>query len=667
MSRKGILKDRKYSGITENLTRKLKHTDSSAEIALSREYNKVNPNSVIVWYERSSPQKWYKPAFLAEYLKALVKVDKLDEHELLVTLRKGVESKTGIDNARSVPSPAATLHNSSIEGMSKSGVLGSASSPIHMITSDVDIRPRLWQLFRLILLLYIVISSLEPFTEDQQISKGLRSNEEVQPSIVKGTTFDDIKGVDEAKAELQEIVQYLKDPKRFTVLGGKLPKGILLTGPPGTGKTMLARAIAGEAGVPFFYASGSEFEEMFVGVGARRIRDLFGAAKKHAPCIVFIDEIDAIGGMREPTDHQDARMTLNQLLVELDGFQQNEGVIFIAATNFPQSLDKALVRPGRFDQQVDVPYPDVEGRRQILELYLSKVVTDKDVDPSVLARGTPGLAGADLANLVNVAALKAAMDGSMAVTMQNLDYAKDRLLMGNERKTAVLTGKSKQGTAYHEGGHALVAILTEGAMPVHKATIIPRGAALGMVLQLPEDDKLNLSRKQMLAAIRVSLAGRAAEEIIFGDSEVTSGASNDLEKATELARKMVAYYGMSTTVGPIVHDYKSSESMSTETRHIVESEVRRLLDEAYEDAKQTLITHKEELHALARALIEHETLTGTQIKELIAKVNTCKERRLLAIDSVPGSLGKQPAPAVSVAEAGAAAAPTNMAAQPVQS
>eukprot|EP00803_Ostreobium_quekettii_P001811 evm.model.scf_2157.1 EVM.evm.TU.scf_2157.1 scf_2157:189-6956(+) len=425
------------------------------------------------------------------------------------------------------------------------------------------------------------------------------------------------------QAELEEIVQYLRDPDRFTALGGRLPKGVLLVGPPGTGKTMLARAIAGEAGVPFFYCSGSEFEEMFVGVGARRVRDLFSAAKKHSPCIVFIDEIDAIGGSRNPKDQMYMKMTLNQLLVELDGFKANEGVIVLAATNFPESLDRALVRPGRFDRHVSVPNPDVEGRRQILETYFKKVPRDKDVELKVIARGTPGFSGADLANLVNIAALKAASDGSKTVTMSALEYAKDRIMMGAERTSAVISEKNRRLTAYHEGGHALVAMHTDGAYPVHKATIVPRGMALGMVSQLPEDDQTSVSRRELLARLDVCMGGRVAEELIFGRMDVTTGASNDLDQATRLARAMVTRYGMSDKVGPLALNYEDGgQNISSETRAMIEEEVKRLTSAAYERVTKLLGEHIDELHTLAKALLERETLSGVQIKAILKQLGS---------------------------------------------
>ncbi|KAE9616246.1 putative ATPase, AAA-type, core, peptidase, FtsH [Lupinus albus] len=436
-------------------------------------------------------------------------------------------------------------------------------------------------------------------------------NKEVTPEKnVK--TFKDVKGCDDAKQELEEVVEYLKNPTKFTRLGGKLPKGILLTGAPGTGKTLLAKAIAGEAGVPFFYRAGSEFEEMFVGVGARRVRSLFQAAKKKAPCIIFIDEIDAVGSTRKQWEGH-TKKTLHQLLVEMDGFEQNEGIILMAATNLPDILDPALTRPGRFDRHIVVPNPDVRGRQEILELYLQDKPMADDVDITAIARGTPGFNGADLANLVNIAAIKAAVEGADKLTAAQLEFAKDRIVMGTERKTMFISEDSKKLTAYHESGHAIVALNTEGAHPIHKATIMPRGSALGMVTQLPSSDETSISKKQLLARLDVCMGGRVAEELIFGQDYVTTGASSDLSTATELAQYMVSNCGMSDAIGPVhIKDRPSSEMQSR-----IDAEVVRLLRDAYDRVKALLKKHEKALHVLANALLEYETLNAEEIRRTL--------------------------------------------------
>ncbi|KAK4362965.1 hypothetical protein RND71_018206 [Anisodus tanguticus] len=445
-------------------------------------------------------------------------------------------------------------------------------------------------------------------------------NKEIMPEKnVK--TFKDVKGCDDAKQELEEVVEYLKNPSKFTRLGGKLPKGILLTGAPGTGKTLLAKAIAGEAGVPFFYRAGSEFEEMFVGVGARRVRSLFQAAKKKAPCIIFIDEIDAVGSTRKQWEGH-TKKTLHQLLVEMDGFEQNEGIILMAATNLPDILDPALTRPGRFDRHIVVPNPDVRGRQEILELYLQDKPVSDDVNVNSIARGTPGFNGAGmciahfilyLANLVNIAAIKAAVEGAEKLNASQLEFAKDRIIMGTERKTMFLSEDSKKLTAFHESGHAIVALNTEGAHPIHKATIMPRGSALGMVTQLPSNDETSISKKQLLARLDVCMGGRVAEELVFGPDNVTTGASSDLNTATELARYMVSSCGMSDAIGPV----HIKERPSAEMQSRIDAEVVKLLREAYDRVKALLKKHEKALHTLANALLEYETLSSEEIRQIL--------------------------------------------------
>src|SRR5438874_7927273 len=444
-------------------------------------------------------------------------------------------------------------------------------------------------------------------------------------------TFQDVAGIDEAREELQEIVEYLKDPGKFARLGGKIPKGALLVGPPGTGKTLLARAIAGEAGVPFFTISGSDFVEMFVGVGASRVRDMFDQAKKSAPCIVFIDEIDAVGRHRGAglgNGNDEREQTLNQLLVEMDGFEANEGIIIIAATNRPDVLDPALLRPGRFDRQVVVPRPDIDGREQILGVHMKKVPLAPDVDPRVIARGTPGFSGADLANLVNEAALLAARRGKRLVAMQEFEDAKDKVLMGSERKSMVMTEDEKRMTAYHEAGDAIVAVNEPASDPIHKATIIPRGRALGLVMRLPERDSYSYHRDKMYANLAVAMGGRVAEEMIFGYDKVSSGASSDIQYATSLARDMVTRWGMSDALGPLQYAEPEEEvflgysvnrqrQMSNETAQAIDKEIRKTVEDGYERAKFLLTENKAHLETLAQALLEYETLSGDEIKKVL--------------------------------------------------
>ncbi|KAK4545897.1 hypothetical protein LTR36_002461 [Oleoguttula mirabilis] len=444
---------------------------------------------------------------------------------------------------------------------------------------------------------------------------GGTQNAEAKPEL-QTTKFSDVHGCDEAKEELQELVEFLKAPERFSTLGGKLPKGVLLVGPPGTGKTLLARAVAGESGVPFFYMSGSEFDEVYVGVGAKRVRDLFAAARSKSPSIIFIDELDAIGSKRHERDAAYAKQTLNQLLTELDGFDQDSGVIIIGATNFPQSLDKALTRPGRFDRNVVVPLPDVRGRIAILKHHLRNIRTDSAVDPAIIARGCPGLSGAELENIVNQAAIRASKQKKPKVGIDDLSWAKDRILMGAERRSAVIQPKDKAMTAYHEGGHALVALLTEGSTPLYKATIMPRGHALGLTMMLPELDKVSETKKELLARIDVCMGGKVAEELIYGADNVTTGASSDIQNATAVAYTMVTQAGMSEALGNVdlSTDYAR---LSSETKQRIENEVRRLVEEGRERAVKLLTANREGLNRLANALVEYETLDRDEMEKVV--------------------------------------------------
>jgi cell division protease FtsH len=468
-------------------------------------------------------------------------------------------------------------------------------------------------------------------------------------------TFEDVAGVDEAKEDLQEIVEFLRDPQKFQRLGGRIPRGVLLVGPPGTGKTLLARAIAGEANVPFFTISGSDFVEMFVGVGASRVRDMFEQAKKNAPCIIFIDEIDAVGRHRGAGlggGNDEREQTLNQLLVEMDGFEANEGIILIAATNRPDVLDPALLRPGRFDRQIVVPNPDVTGREKILKVHARKVPLSPDVDLKVVARGTPGFSGADLMNLVNEAALLAARRGKRVVTKDEFEDAKDKIMMGAERRTMVMTEQEKLLTAYHEGGHAIVALNVPATDPVHKATIIPRGRALGMVMQLPERDKLSMSYEQMTSRLAVLMGGRVSEEVIFGKDKVTSGAQSDIEQATKLARAMVTRWGFSDELGTVMYGENQEEvflgysmgrqqNISESTSQKIDSEVRRLVEAGQSEARRIITEKHDSLEILARGLLEYETLTGEEIRNLLEGIPPVRE----SSDEPPASPRRSAVPA----------------------
>ena len=466
-------------------------------------------------------------------------------------------------------------------------------------------------------------------------------------------TFSDVAGADEAKEELQEIIEFLKDPQKFTRLGGRLPKGVLLVGPPGTGKTLLARAVAGEAGRPFFSMSGSDFVEMFVGVGASRVRDLFEQGKAHAPCIIFIDEIDAVGRHRGAGlggGHDEREQTLNQLLVEMDGFESNDGVILIAATNRPDVLDPALLRPGRFDRQVVVDLPDLRGREEILRVHLRRLPVAEDLDVSTIARGTPGMSGADLANLVNEAALLAARRNHERVFLSDMEEAKDKVMLGAERKSMVMKEDEKRNTAYHEAGHAVCAIKTTGCDPLHKVTIVPRGRALGLAFTLPTEDRYSVTRQQLEAMLVMTYGGRVAEEMIFGHEKVTTGAANDIQKATSLARRYVSQWGLSDAIGPVLvgdneqevflgRELSHRREVSEKTAQMVDAEVARLLTDSYNRARQTLHDNADLLHAIAGALLERETLTAEDI-EILVRGDKLPPRKLP---------GPPPAPATPIA------------------
>ncbi|CAN3357046.1 mitochondrial inner membrane i-AAA protease supercomplex subunit Yme1p [Diutina catenulata] len=505
---------------------------------------------------------------------------------------------------------------------------GSKYEPVHVVVSEslASILSKwLKWLIPVALLTYGANSAFNYFVENGTIFKNSDVSEKTVDVSQSTVRFTDVQGCDEARAELEEIVDFLKDPSKFTGLGGKLPKGVLLTGPPGTGKTLLARATAGEAGVPFFFMSGSEFDELYVGVGAKRIRELFSEARAKSPAIIFIDELDAIGGKRNPKDQAYAKQTLNQLLVELDGFSQTQGIIIIGATNFPESLDKALTRPGRFDKEVIVELPDVRGRVDILKHHMKNVETSNDVDPSVIARGTPGLSGAELMNLVNQAAVHASQLSAASVTMDHFEWAKDKILMGAAKKKMVITEESRVNTAYHEAGHAIMAMFSKGATPLYKATILPRGRALGVTFQLPEMDKHDMSKKECFARLDVCMGGKIAEEMINGKENVTSGCSSDLSNATSVARAMVTSYGMSDAIGPIKLS-DNWESWSPKLRDKADEEVRSFLMSSEQRTRAMLHDKRLELKRLAEGLLEYETLTRDEMERIVKGEAISKEK-----------------------------------------
>ncbi|CAD6237832.1 unnamed protein product [Miscanthus lutarioriparius] len=597
--------------------------DAAKQSALLHELNKFSPEDVIKRFEQRSHAVDSRGA--AEYLRALILTNSIADYlpdeqsgrsaslpALLQELKQrvsGNEDKPFMNPGISEKQP---LHVVMVDPKSTGRSTRFAQEIFSTILFTIAVGV-MWVMGAAALQKYI--GSLGGIGASGVGSSSSYSPKEINKDITPEKnvkTFKDVKGCDDAKKELEEVVEYLKNPSKFTRLGGKLPKGILLTGAPGTGKTLLAKAIAGEAGVPFFYRAGSEFEEMFVGVGARRVRSLFQAAKKKAPCIVFIDEIDAVGSTRKQWEGH-TKKTLHQLLVEMDGFEQNEGIIVMAATNLPDILDPALTRPGRFDRHIVVPSPDVRGRQEILELYLQDKPVANDVDINAIARSTPGFNGADLANLVNIAAIKAAVEGADRLTATQLEFAKDRIIMGTERKSMFISDESRKLTAYHESGHAIVALNTQGAHPIHKATILPRGSALGMVTQLPSQDETSISKKQLLARLDVCMGGRVAEELIFGEDNVTTGARNDLHTATELAQYMVSNCGMSEAIGPV----HVKERPSVEMQSRIDAEVVKLLREAYGRVKRLLKKHEKQLHALANALLEHETLTADEINKVV--------------------------------------------------
>ena len=555
----------------------------------------------------------------ATYIRALELLGRTEAGSSLPAQQGAANNQLNASNLQAIGQAVGAHVKGGNLSMSKTGI-GARDSPLYVVVDETR-GSTIFKWVRLIVkylfvsyLCLVGVSFLLDFTGlFRRVSSS--QNMEVRPEAQK-TRFSDVHGCEEAKEELQELVEFLKAPEKFATLGGKLPKGVLLVGPPGTGKTLLARAVAGEAGVPFFYMSGSEFDEVYVGVGAKRVRELFGAARSKAPAIVFIDELDAIGGKRNERDAAYSKQTLNQLLTDLDGFDQNSGVVFIAATNFPKLLDKALTRPGRFDRHVIVDLPDVRGRLAIIKHHMRNIQAGNDIDPSLIARGTPGFSGADLENVVNQAAVKASKAKKSQVTMEDLEWAKDKVLMGAERKSTIILPSEKKITAYHEGGHTLVAMFTKHATPLYKATIIPRGQALGITFQLPEIDKHSQSKEELLATIDVCMGGKVAEELVFGPNAATTGASSDLQKATTIAFSMVTRLGMSDEIGN-VDFYSNYTKLSSDMKKNVEQEVQRLLEDSRQRATTLLTERRKELELLANALLDNETLNLTEVERAI--------------------------------------------------
>jgi ATP-dependent metalloprotease len=630
--------------------------DPSKQLALLHVLNKKFPKKVVMRFE--SGHYAMNDDVIKEYIKALAKLNLMHRLSLpeIAQLTNGYSSNDHhMDHHHTGGSSHSSIHHGAFghngHGSKNGGADyrfvplpplqqqaplrgGDPHDPVHVALKERSMREIIGRGVVSLLVTGLALGLVYYFvTTQMKGGPGGMGSEGSYKEITRGTRpnikFDDVKGCEEAKEELVEIVSFLRSPDRFTRLGGKLPKGCLLVGPPGTGKTLLAKAVAGEAGVPFFYASGSQFEEMYVGVGARRVRDLFAAAKKKAPALIFIDEIDAIGATRKTREHQAMRMTLNQLLVELDGFNANDSVIVIAATNFSEYLDEALVRPGRFDKHVSVDLPDARGRRDIFDLYLTKIQSEENIDTMQLARGTTGCSGADIYNIVNTAAVQAAVRGLEKVNLDILEYAKDKILMGAERKTKIMNDEDRRTTAFHEGGHAIVALFTEGSDPIHKATILPRGNALGMVRMLPQADVVSRSRKFFHAHMDVCMGGRIGEELLLGADNVTSGASSDFHNASNIARTMVMQYGMSDKVGPVRYSEEDLKYISPAKKKLIDDEVESILQKSYERAKKTLLTHEREWKRLANALLKYETLSIEEINLVVsAKSDADVDKRM---------------------------------------